>query len=150
MGGLLTRSGIRLVEISRCDLERVSRRPSVISSSTPSIPTRCAFSVHNFRVWPAKEGCLLRDWKPRQGVHYISWKTRPDRGHLNIALPVPRFIRCTLIRRPSCSFSHGIWCLMPFLSKEDKDLSKAASGLSDNSQYVTRLSRSIPEDTGSD
>jgi len=91
------------------------------------------FSVRNFRVWPTKRGCLLQDWKSRQGVHYISWKTRPDHGHLNITLPVPRFIRCALIRRPSCSFSHGLWCLMPVLSKEDKDLSKAASGLSDNS-----------------
>jgi hypothetical protein len=39
---------------------------------------------------------------------------------------------------------------MPHLSKEDKELSKKASGLSDSSPYVTRLSRSIPKDAGSD
>jgi len=35
-----------------------------------------------------------------------------DRGHLNIAVPVPRFIRYLLLYRPSCSFlmACGVQC----------------------------------------
>lgn len=48
----------------------------------------------------------------------------------------PRFSSLLLV-------SHGLWCIMSFLSKEDKHLSKTASGLPDQ-QYVTRLLHVYP------
>lgn len=73
-----------------------------------------------------------------------------DRGHLNIAITAPRFVRDILVCPYLLLVSHGLRRSMPPLDKNETQAIAMMNGLTHTSGYVTRLSRLPPNDAGSD